>query len=57
MRALILLPTLLPGAALAEGLPTPAMPAYSADAEFWFAMASVAMILSLAAAGWLVSRR
>jgi len=57
MRALILLLTLLPCAALAQGLPTPAMPAYSADAEFWFAMASVAMVLSLAAVHWLVSRR
>lgn len=57
MRILILLLTLLPGAALAEAAVSTAPQPMTAEAEFWYAVASVAMILMLAAAGWLVSRR
>ena len=54
MRALILFLTFLPGAALAQ---TTAPQPMTAEAELWYAVASVAMILTLAAAGWLVKRR
>ena len=56
MRILIALLTLLPGAALAEATATAPQP-MTAEAEILYAGASVAMILSLAAAGWLVRRR
>ncbi len=57
MRALILLLTLLPGAALAETAATAAPQPMTTEAEILYAAASVGMILSLAAAGWLVRRR
>lgn len=57
MRILLALLTLLPGAALAEAVESPALPVYSSEAELWFALASVAMILSLIAVHWLVRRR
>ena len=57
MRALILLLTLLPGAALAQAVELPAPPAYTSDDTFWFAVASVAMCLMLYAVHWLVGRR
>ena len=57
MRILFALLTLLPSAALAEAAASAAPQPMTAEAEFWYAVASVAMILSLAAAGWLVRRR
>ena len=58
MKAFILLLlTLLPGAALAEAAPLATPPAYSSEGELWFAIASVAMVLSLVAVHWLVRRR
>ena len=57
MRFLITLLTLLPGAALAEAAASTAPQPMTAEAEFWYAVASVAMILSLIAAGWLVKHR
>jgi hypothetical protein len=57
MRILIALLTLLPASAWAEGFQPPAPVPQTAEAEFWYAVASVGMILMLAAAGWLVSRR
>ena len=56
MRALILLLTLLPGAALAEAA-TAAPPPMTAEAEISYAVASVAMLLSFVAMHWLVRRR
>ncbi|HEX8375884.1 MAG TPA: hypothetical protein VF606_11980 [Geminicoccaceae bacterium] len=55
MRILIAFLSLLPAAALAETAAAPQP--MTTEAEIWYAAASVAMILSLAAAGWLVSRR
>ena len=57
MRALILLLTLLPGAALAEAVELPAPPPYTPQDQLWFAVASVAMVLCLALVHWLVRRR
>ena len=57
MKALILLLTLLPGAALAQAVELPAPPPYSSGEQFWFAVASVAMVVMLAAVHWLVRRR
>ncbi|EYD76723.1 hypothetical protein Rumeso_01681 [Rubellimicrobium mesophilum DSM 19309] len=57
MKALILLLTLLPGAALAQAVELPAPPPYSSGDQFWFAVASVAMVVMLAAVHWLVRRR
>jgi hypothetical protein len=57
MRILIALLTLLPAAALAEGFQPQAPVSQTSEAEFWYAVASVAMILMLAAAGWLVRQR
>jgi hypothetical protein len=42
---------------LAEGFDRPIPQAQSATAEFWYAMACITLILSMAAVGWLVSRR
>jgi N-acyl-D-aspartate/D-glutamate deacylase len=47
----------IPGAALAESLTAAPPRPMTTEAELWYAVASVAMILSLAAAGWLVRRR
>ena len=57
MRILIALLTLLPASAWAEGFQLPTPEPQTSEAEFWYAVASVAMILMLAAAGWLVRRR
>ena len=57
MRILIAFLSLLPAGALAEAAASAAPQPMTAEAEFWYAVASVAMILSLIAAGWLVSRR
>jgi hypothetical protein len=57
MRFLLALLTLLPAAAWAQGLQPQAPAPQTTEAEFWYAMASVAMILTLAAAGWMARRR
>ncbi|SLN58005.1 hypothetical protein TRL7639_03188 [Falsiruegeria litorea R37] len=41
----------------AEGFDRPIPQAQSALAEFWYAMACIALILSMIAVQWLVSRR
>jgi len=56
MTRLALLVTLLPGAALA-GYDRPIPQAQSATAEFWFLVASAALILALVLVQRLVSRR
>ncbi len=57
MRILILLMSLLPGAALAEAAASAAPQAMTAEAEIWYAAACLGLVLSLIAAQWLVSRR
>lgn len=57
MPIILALLTFLPAAALAEGFERPIPQAQTSTAEFWYAVASVAMILMLAAAGWLVRQR
>ncbi len=56
MKALIVLLTLLPGAALAEAA-TAVPPPMTAEAEVSYAIASVAMLLNFVAMHWLVRRR
>ena len=41
----------------AEGFDRPIPQAQSATAEFWYAMASITLILSMVAVQWLVSRK
>lgn len=47
----------LPVAALAEAYDRPIPQAQSATAEFWFALASIALIVALVAMARLVARR
>lgn len=48
----------LPGSRLfAEGFDRPIPQAQSATAEFWYAMASVTLVICMVAVQWLVSRR
>ncbi|MBP1807401.1 protein NnrT [Rubellimicrobium aerolatum] len=54
---LLALLLLAPQFAAAEGFAPPVPAAQTTEAELWFAIASVAMILALAAVQWLVSRR
>ncbi len=49
--------SLLSSPAFAEGFDRPVPQAQSATAEFWFAMASIALIVSMIAVQSLVSRR
>ena len=56
MRGLALF-AFLPAPALAEAFDRPLPNAQSATAEFWFALATLALVLSLVAVGWLVHRR
>lgn len=55
MHLLLALLALLPSAALAEAATAPQP--MTAEAEFWYAVACVGLVLSLVAAQWLVSRR
>jgi hypothetical protein len=57
LRLSVLLISLLPAAALAEGFQPPTPQAQTAAAELSYAVASVLMIVMLAAAGWMVRRR
>ena len=58
MRRLILpLATLFASPALAEGFDRPIPQAQSATAEFWYAMACIALVASMIAVQKLVSRR
>ena len=57
MLRLSILLALLPGLAWAEGFPPPIPQPQTAAAELSYQIASVMMILMLAAAGWLVRRR
>lgn len=41
----------------ADGFDRPIPQAQSATAEFWYAMACITLVLSMAAVHWLVSRR
>jgi hypothetical protein len=56
-RFLTLCAMALPVSALAETFDRPIPQAQSATAEFWFAVASVALIVALIAVGRLVARR
>ncbi|HKL06684.1 MAG TPA: protein NnrT [Roseovarius sp.] len=58
MRGLILsLATLCASPALAEGFDRPIPQAQSATAEFWYALACIALVASMVAVQRLVSRR
>lgn len=57
MRRLILLAALLPGPAFAEVFERPVPQGETGSAAVSYAIASVALILTLGAAQWLVSRR
>lgn len=57
MRRLILLAALLPAPALAEAFERPVPQGETGAAAVSYALASVALILTLGAAQWLVSRR
>ena len=46
-----------PSLAAAEAFQRPIPQAQTAVAEFWFAIAAVALLLALVAVQWLVSRR
>jgi len=56
-RPIALLVTLIAAPAFAEGFERPIPQAQSATAEFWYAMACFALVFSMAAVQWLVSRR
>lgn len=56
-RLLCLLLAVLPASARAEGFQPPIPEPQTAAAELSYAVASLLMILTLAFAGWLVSRR
>lgn len=56
MRYLILF-LMIPLPALAEAFDRPIPNPQSATAVFWFSLATIALLLSLAAVGWLVHRR
>lgn len=56
-RLAILCATALPFPALAEAYNRPIPQAQSATAEFWFAMASLALLGALVGVAWLVARR
>ncbi len=47
----------IPAHLWAAGFDRPIPQAQSATAEFWFLLASVVLVLSLVAVGWLVSKR
>jgi hypothetical protein len=57
MPRLLFLLTLLPSAAFAEVFQRPVPQPQTAAAELSYFIASILMILMLAAAGWLVKRR
>lgn len=57
MRSLLTFFLLLPGLAFAEGFDRPLPNAQSATAEFWFAIASLALIAALAVVARVVARR
>lgn len=57
IRALAILLVLLPAMASAAGYDRPIPQAQSATAEFWFAVASLALLASLYAVHRLVMRR
>lgn len=57
LRLSVLLLALLPTASLAEAFQPPVPQAQTAAAELSYFIASVLMVLTLAAAGWLVGRR
>ncbi len=42
---------------IAEGFDRPIPQAQSATAEFWYALACIALVLGMVAVQWLVSRR
>jgi hypothetical protein len=57
MRILAPLLALLASPVLAEGFERPIPQAQSATAEFWYALACLALVASMAAVHWLVARR
>lgn len=56
-KFLPLLMVLLPSAALSEAYKRPIPQAQSATAEFWFLLASIALVLSLWVVNWMIKRR
>ncbi|WP_210528211.1 hypothetical protein [Rubellimicrobium arenae] len=57
MRILSALLAMLPAVAMAEPFAPPVPQAQTSEAEFWYAVASVAMLLTLLAVQRLVARR
>ncbi|WP_169310767.1 hypothetical protein [Cereibacter changlensis] len=57
MRSLTALLLLLPSGVQAAAFEQPVPQAQTDAAEFWFAIASIALLISLVAVQWLVSRR
>jgi hypothetical protein len=57
MRKLCILPALIAAPAWAEAYSRPIPQAQSATAEFWYAMACIALVGSMVAVQMLVSRR
>ncbi|KAA9010086.1 protein NnrT [Histidinibacterium aquaticum] len=57
MTRLIPLLALLPAPAAAAGFERPVPAAQTATTEMWFAIASLALILSLGAVQWLIKNR
>lgn len=57
MRIFAFLSLLLASPALAESFDRPIPQAQSATAEFWYAMACLTLIASMALVHWLVMRR
>lgn len=53
----LLIFSIIPAPVLAEAYSRPIPQAQSATAEFWFMGASIVLVLSLLAVGWLVARR
>ncbi|WP_417211702.1 protein NnrT [Antarctobacter sp.] len=57
MRKLCILPAFFAAPAWAEGFDRPIPQAQSATAEFWYALACIALVLAMIAVHRLVSRR
>lgn len=57
MRIVTLFPLLMATSAFAKPFDRPIPQAQSATAEFWFALATIALCLALYCVHWLVARR
>ncbi|MBO9406524.1 protein NnrT [Shimia sp. R9_1] len=57
MKLSVVLFALMASPAMAEAFDRPIPQAQSATAEFWYALACLTLVASMAAVQWLVSRR